>query len=102
MPGMGPFNGFGIYGFDNVSQKFQSTWIDNMGTGMMVGTGELSPDGKSVTWDFTYNCPIQKKPVHMREVDTFTSPNSRTLEMFGADPKSGKEYKMMSIELTKK
>jgi hypothetical protein len=25
MPGMGPFNSFGLYGHDNVAQKFQST-----------------------------------------------------------------------------
>ena len=29
MPGMGPFTGFGISGFDNVSKKYVSTWIDN-------------------------------------------------------------------------
>ena len=37
----------------------------------------------------------------MREVETITGPNTKTLEMFGTDPKSGKEFKMMSIELTK-
>lgn len=42
MPGMGPFEGFGIYGYDNVSKKYVHTWVDNMGTGMMNGTGELS------------------------------------------------------------
>ena len=61
MPGMGPFEGFGIYGFDNVSQKFVSSWIDNHGTGMMNGTGELSDDGKVMSWKFDFNCPITKK-----------------------------------------
>jgi hypothetical protein len=102
MPGMGPFTGFGLYGYDNVGKKFQCTWVDNCGTGMMVGTGELSSDGSTLTWNFTYNCPIAKKPVTMREIETITGPNTKTLEMFGADPKSGKEYKMMSIEFTKK
>jgi hypothetical protein len=102
IPGMGPYSGFGIYGFDNVSQKFVSTWIDNHSTGMMTGTGELSPDGKTLTWSFSYNCPLTKKPTPMREVETITGPNTKTLEMFGPDPKSGKEFKMMSIELTKK
>jgi hypothetical protein len=102
MPGMGPYNAFGIYGFDNVSQKFVSTFIDNHGTGIMNGEGELSKDGKTLTWKFTYNCPIVKKPVVLREVETVTGPNTKRLEMFGAHPKSGKEFKMMSIELTKK
>jgi hypothetical protein len=101
MPGMGPFNGFGIYGFDNVSQEFVSTWIDNCGTGIMNGIGELSSDGKTMTWNFTYNCPITKKPAVMREVDKITGPNTRTLEMFSTDPKSGKEFRMLIIEFTK-
>jgi hypothetical protein len=101
MPGMGAFTGFGIAGFDNVSQKFVSTWIDNQGTGIGYGTGELSPDGKTLTWEFNFNCPITKQPTVMREVDTVTGPNSKTLEMFGPDPKTGKEFQMMTIELTK-
>jgi hypothetical protein len=102
MPGMGPYRGLGLYGFDNVSGKFASTWIDNHGTGLMQGTGTLSDDGKTITWNYTFNCPITKKPAVMREVETVTGPNTKTLEMYGADPKSGKEYKMMRIELTKK
>jgi hypothetical protein len=102
MPGMGPYHGFAIFGFDNVSQEFVSTWIDNHGTGMANGVGELSSDGKTLTWDFTYNCPITKKPVVMRQVETTTGPGRKTLEMFGADPKTGQEYKMMRIELAKK
>jgi hypothetical protein len=101
MPGMGPFHAIGITGFDNVSQKFVSTWIDNHGTGMMNGTGELSRDGKTLTWRFSYNCPVTKKPAVMRQVETTTGPKTKTLEMFAAEPKSGKVYKMMSIELTK-
>lgn len=102
MPGMGPFNGFGLYGFDNVAQKFQSTWIDNCGTGIMTGTGELSSDGKTMTWNFSYNCPITKKPAIMREVERYTGKDSMVLEMFNTDPKTGEEFKMMEITYTRK
>lgn len=102
MPGMGPYNGFGISGFDNVTGQFVSTWIDNHSTGIMNGTGELAQDGKTINWTFTHSCPITKKPAVMRQVETITGDNTRTLEMFGADPKSGKEFKMMRIEFAKK
>ena len=102
MPGMGPYNGFGIFGFDNVSQKFVSTWIDTCGTGMGNGTGELSADGKTLTITRTYNCPLSKKPVSMKEVETITGQNTKTLEITGSDPKSGKEFKMLSVEFTRK
>ncbi len=101
MPGMGPYEGIGIYGFDNVTQKFVSTWIDNHGTGIMVGTGELSADGKTLTWEFTGNCPITKQPMVMKEVETTIGPNAKRLEMFGPDPKTGEVFKMMSIEMTR-
>jgi hypothetical protein len=102
MPGMGPYHGGGIYGYDNVSKKFVSSWIDNHGTGIMQGEGKLSDDGKSIVWDFKFNCPVTKKQQVMSEVDTATGPNTKTLEMSGDDPKTGKHYKMMSIELTRK
>jgi len=101
MPGMGPFNGLGIYGYDNVGKKFQSTWIDNMGTAMMQGTGELSSDGKTLTWNMQYTCPITQKPTVMREIERITGKDTRVMEMHGVDPKSGKEYKMMEITMTR-
>ncbi len=97
-----PFSGLGINGYDNVSKQFQSTWLDNMGTGMMQGTGTLSADGKTLTWSMNYYCPIAKKACVMREVDTMVDDNTLKLEMFGTHPKMGKEYKMMEIVFTRK
>jgi hypothetical protein len=102
MPGMGPFHGFGINGFDNVTRKYVSTWLDSMSTGIMYGTGEMSDGGKTLTWKYEYNCPIAKKQVTMRQVEKTTGPDTKTIEMFGPDPKTGKEFKMMSVELTRK
>ena len=101
MGGM-PYSGFGLYGFENVSEKFQCMWLDNCSTQMAPGTGELSADGKQMTWSYTGMCPITKKPVSMREIDTMTSPTAKTMELYSTDPKSGKEFKMMVVEFTKK
>jgi hypothetical protein len=102
MPGMGSFSGLCYVGFDNVSQKFVGTWMDSMSTGIMTGTGELSKDGKTLTWNYTYNCPIAKKPATMRQVEKITGKDTKTLDMWGKDPHSGKEFQMMHIELTRK
>ena len=101
-PGMGPFEGGGVYGYDNVLQKFVSGWVDNMSTGLLTGTGELAPDGKTLTWTSTMTCPIQKKPVAVRQVDTLVSADNLTLDMYTADPKTGKEFKMLHIDYTRK
>jgi hypothetical protein len=101
MPGMGPFTGFGINGFDNVSQKYVSVWLDNFGTGIMNGTGVMSSDGKTLTWTYTYNCPILKKATTVRQVEKYSGSNAMTLEIFCNDPKSGKEFKSVHIDFTK-
>ena len=102
MPGMGPFEGFGLYGFDNVIRKYTSVWIDNMGTGMMAGTGELSADGKTMTWTLKANDPATGKEATWREIERYTGDHSMVLEMYGPDPISHKEYKVMQIDYTRK
>jgi hypothetical protein len=101
MPGIGPFNSVGFNGYDNVSQQFVGMALDNMSTGMMNGTGKLSDDKKVMTWNYTFNCPLTKKPTPLRQVETETGPKTKTIEIYSTDPKSGKEYKMMVCEMTK-
>src|SRR5262249_41050720 len=101
MPGVGPYNSVGFNGFDNVSQQFVGTALDNMSTGIMTGTGKLSADKKVMTWNYTFNCPLTKKPTVLRQIETDTGPKTKTIEIYSTDPKSGKEYKMMVCEMTK-
>ncbi|GMV26699.1 MAG: hypothetical protein AMXMBFR58_27300 [Phycisphaerae bacterium] len=101
MPGMGPYTGFSIVGYDNVAKKFQATWVDNMGTTMAIGTGDRSSDGKTMTWSYTYTCPVNKKPTTMREIHKQVSKDSKVIETYATEPKSGKEFKMMEVELTR-
>ena len=41
-----PFSGIGYTGYDNVKKKYVSTWMDNMGTMIMVMEGTPDPAGK--------------------------------------------------------
>lgn len=101
IPDMGPFSGMSFIGYDNVAEKFVGTWIDSMSTGIMTGTGELSADGKTLTWSFSYYCPITRKPVTLRQIETRPDDNTMHIEMFMPDPKTGKEYKGMTLHLTR-
>lgn len=98
---MGRFRGLGINGFDNTTEKFQSVWIDDHSSLIMVGTGELSSDGKALTWKYTFTDPQTKKPTFMREIERHINDNTMTFEMYGPDL-SGKEYKMMEIRYTRR
>jgi hypothetical protein len=101
MPDMGAWSGIGLFGYDNVAEKFQAIWISDHGTGMMIADGEMSSDGKTFTWNYTGTCPIAKGPIAVRDVETITGPNTKTIESFSTDPKTGQEFKMMSMEFTR-
>jgi len=97
-----PFNGMGIYGFDNVMGKFVSTWVDNMGTGIMNSVGTADAAGKTITWIGTMSDPMTGKPSKERMVTTIVDDNHHTMEMYGVPPGGKKEMKMMTLEYTRK
>lgn len=94
MMGM-PFEGMSLLAFDNAKKVLISTWIDNMGTGMMIMEG---------TWDSTSHTanlkgkmvePTTGKDIDCREVFTMIDDNNQKLEMFCTQ--QGKEMKTMEI-----
>lgn len=97
-----PFEGFGVYGFNNATGEYESTWCDNMGTMQMHFTGKASGDGRKIVTTSHFYCPMQKKNTSMREVETMTGPNTMMLEMYGPDMETGREYKMMQIDYTRR
>ena len=101
MSGM-PFSGMGVTGFDNVSGKYVSTWIDNMGTGIETSVGTADASGKVITWVSTMNDPMTSKPKSSRMVTTVIDDNHHTLEMFTVPPGGKKEAKVMAIDYMRK
>jgi hypothetical protein len=95
-----PFAGQGTTGFDNVSGKYWGTWMDSMGTGVMITEGTCDAQ-KSCTFHGSWNDPVKKGPVKSRMTTRWTSPTVEVFEMYGPD-KTGKEMKMMEITYTKK
>lgn len=45
-----PYEGFGVVGYDNAQKKYVSGWQDNMGTSMMLGTGDYDASTKTFTY----------------------------------------------------
>ena len=95
-----PFTGRGMTGYDNVSGKYWSTWMDSMSTGLMMSEGTC--DGKGAcTFTGSYNDPIANGPKAIRMVSRWTSPTTQVAEMHTAG-KDGKEMVMMEMTYTKK
>ena len=96
-----PFEGRGTDAYDNVAKQWESTWIDNMGTGMMNGTGSCDEAMKSCTYNNELWDPMTGKKGSMRSVITWVSDNEFHNEMYAPGP-DGKEMKMMEIVAKRK
>jgi uncharacterized protein DUF1579 len=95
-----PFEGTSTVGYDNAKKVFVSTWIDNMGTGIMFTEGKY--DEKTKTINFGGNCvdPMTGKEMKVRETFKIIDDNNQFMEMFMTQ--NGKEFKTMEIKFTRK
>lgn len=100
MDGM-PFEGMSTLGYDNAKKVFVSTWVDNMGTGMMYLEGPWDAASKSMTLTGKMVDPTTGKDCSIREIVTFVDDKNQTMEMYNT-PQGGKEFKTMEIKLTRK
>jgi hypothetical protein len=101
MMGM-PFNGMGTTAYDNIKKVFISTWIDNMGTGIMKMEGPWDEATKSTTLTGKVVEPFSGRECDFKEVYKIIDDNNQLMEMYGPDPKTGKQFKTMEIKLTRK
>lgn len=93
------FKGMAVEGYDNSKKKFVSSWIDNMGTGIMNMEGTYDPGTKTLTYLGEYEMmPGMKTKV--RETIKFTDKDHRTFEFY--EDRGGKEVKTMELTYTRK
>jgi hypothetical protein len=97
----GPFTGYGMRGYDNVTGRYWSTWNDSMATGLMLSEGTCDAQGKNCTFTGSWNDPVKKAPIKAWMTTRWTSPTTEVFEMY-TPGKDGKEVKMMEITYTKK
>ena len=92
------FRGMGIEGYDNVKKKFVGSWMDNMGTGIMMSEGDYDPATKTFTYTGEYEAiPGMKQQI--REVVKVTDKDHMTFEWY--ENRGGKEAKTMEINYTR-
>jgi hypothetical protein len=99
MGGM-PYNGESTVGFDNLKRMFVSSWLDNMGSGIMYLTGTYDSATKKITMTGKESDPAVMKERDLKETMTFVDDNTQKMEMFAVD--GGKETKTMEIVFTRK
>src|SRR5262249_13703012 len=94
-----PFEGWGSDGFDNVSKKYWSTWVDSMSTGPLVSWGTCDANG-GCTYKGTVNDAVTGKASNVRMTLKAEGKDKSTFDFYGAGP-DGKEMKMLEIVYTR-
>ena len=90
------FKGQGTEGYDNVKKKFVGTWMDNMGTGIMMSEGDYDPATKT----FTYTGELEMMPGMKQKIREVVKITDMDFEYY--EERGGKEMKTMEINYTRK
>ncbi len=94
------FNGRGLVGYDNALEKYVSTWMDNMGSGIMYSEGTYNSELQSITFMGEMVDPVLKQKVKVREIVVPKNDNEQVFEMY-VTPPGGREYKSMQIVMSR-
>ena len=89
-----PFEGRSLDGYDNTSKDYFSTWIDSMGTGVMLFRGSCDDPCKVLTETAEGPDPLSGKVMKTKTVVTFVDHDTYRFEMYMVGP-DGKDAKVM-------
>lgn len=95
-----PFQGRGMTAYDNLKKCYVSTWIDNMGTGIMTAEGKYDPMQKTFIYSGESPDLVRGEYVESRMVETMLDKDHWRIEMFGPGA-DGKEMKMMELNYSR-
>ncbi|MFQ5510276.1 MAG: DUF1579 domain-containing protein [Candidatus Krumholzibacteriia bacterium] len=98
MMGM-PFKGVGMVGYDKVTKKHTSLWLDNMGTQMLYTEGDCENHCKTETHYATVTGPLGNQ-MKVRFVNNIIDENKHTFEWYVIGD-GGNEFKQMEIVYTR-
>lgn len=96
-----PLEGIATMGYDNGKKMFVSTWVDNMGTGIIYMTGTYDSVTKTLHMKGLQTDPFTGKDTDIREELTMIDDNTYSQVMYGAGL-DGKEMKFMEGTFKKK
>ena len=100
MMGM-PFEGKGLLAYDNFKKQFESSWVDNMGSGIMRTEGQYDAATKTLNMKGKFVNPMTGKDCTVRETLKIIDNDTHVMTMYntmGSDP----EYKSMELTFKRK
>lgn len=94
------FEGLGYTGFNRATGKFESSWMDSMGTALYFMTGDMSEGGKIMTFYGSETDPMTKQTKKLKDVIVWADKNNHVMTRFYVEP-DGKETRGMEIKFTR-
>ena len=96
-----PFEGAEIDGYDNGKKEYFEIWLDNMGTGVMMLTGQAATDGKGISYHGTMFDPTTGTDSTIRQELRWTDDSHFVLKEYASMPgPGGKVSEMQVLEVT--
>jgi hypothetical protein len=96
-----PFEGLGLWGYDNLKKKYTASWADNMTTAIMSELGTCDASGKTFTLIGSHDDPMTGKAVAVKSITRIINKDKHVLEMYEPGP-DGKMFKNLEITYTRK
>jgi hypothetical protein len=97
-----PHKGMGITGYDNFKQKYISSWIENMSTGMYTSEGTFDQSGKVLTLHGKIDEPMTgERDKLVRFVARFISKDKHVFEIYDLVGRPD-EFKAVEMTYTRK
>lgn len=96
-----PWNGLGLFGYDNFRNMYVGCWADNMGTQLLTMTGSAHPAGNVFTYYGTIDEPMMGvigKTV--KYVTTIVDENTNTFEIY--DLHAADDYMVVKVTYTRR
>jgi hypothetical protein len=90
-----PWEGRGVFGYDNTTGKHVGTWYDSFGTMMMSFVGTCKDHCKQISLTSTYIDPMTKSKKTMKSVSNDMAGGKSMTTLF--DVVDGKDVKMAEI-----
>ena len=91
--------GISTIGYDNATEEFTMTWIDNIGTGTAIAKGKYDENTNSIIMNGTMVDPMSKQEMNIKQVLKFLDNDHQLFEMYL--DYNGQEFKSMEIEFTR-
>ncbi len=100
-PGMPPFKGLGLVGYNTIENRYESVWVENMSTYIAFMTGSYDAAKKTLTFQGDMIDPMTGKRAKQRHTLDLSDPNKEVAVGYGVGP-DGKEFKNFEGTFTRK